>query len=400
MSDFVAEFADSITSQSQLIKPLFSQKTGDPVEERLAAAMANHWHPWPSSTDSERRDAYAIDGSGAIRFFDNGACMIVNHALLERAGREETATDVIFRRANIPSPVLDRYRDLSLRWMEIKIALDHLDDLVGGILYLDGSLYAELPHLLYPLDIQGIADLPLRILAMYLELWYRCQELDIVLVGMSKTSRGNLLGNTFLNLPPDSGTIPTGISDAEMAFDRESLPTDAEILYRWTEGAGFSTPILVGMQSFGHRRRQLLSDPAALVGEYERQNVDAEWASGVLDNTLVSSAIVAWYVRFSPGEDPLRVEVPATVALDEPSAMADFYSRIIVPDSVHHILTHLVASYGGPSVYNAPLYTADQKVRLNRRVVDERYLSIIRQVVGIPVKYDRSLRRFSRRSYG
>ena len=401
MSDFVAKFAASITVQSSVIKSLFSRKPDDPVEKRLAVAMANHWHPWPSLVNSEQRAAYAVDGSSAIRFFDNGACMIVSHALLERAGREETDTDVIFRRSNVPNPVLDRYRDLSLRRIEMKIALDHLDDLTGGILYLDGSLFAELPHLLYPLDVQDAADLPLHILAMYLELWQRCRELDIVVVGISKTSRGSLLSNTFLNLHSDSDTIPAGISDAEMSFSRESLPTDAEILYRWTEGAGFSTPILVGMQSFGHRRRQLLGDPAALVAGYERRGVDADWASSVLDDTLVVSAIAAWYVRFSPGEDPLRVEVPATMILDEPPAMADFYSRVIAPDSIHKILAHLLASYGGLSVYNAPLYTADRKVRLNRRVVDEKYLSIIRQVVGTPVKYDRSLRRFiRRRSYG
>jgi hypothetical protein len=115
---------------------------------------------------------------------------------------------------------------------------------------------------------------------------------------------------------------------------------------------------------------------------------------------LITSAIAAWYVRFSPDEDPLRVEVPATMMLNEPPAMADFYSRIIAPDSIHKIMAHLLASYGGLSVYNAPLYTADRKVRLNRRVVDEKYLSIIQQVVGTPVRYDRSLRRFTRRSYG
>ena len=408
MSDFVAGFAASITDQSELIKELFSQETAHPVEKRLAIAMADHWHPWPRMVDDEQREAYAIDGSGATRFFDNGACMIVSHALLERAGREETDTDVIFRRGNIPNPVLERYRGLSLRWMEIKIALDHLDDLAGGILYLDGSLYAELPHLLYPLDIEpdsprdrkGIPGFPLAVLGMYLELWRRCRELNIVLVGMSKTSRGNLLSNTFLHLPTNSDTIPADVPDAEMVSGRESVPTDAEILYRWTEGAGFSTPILVGMQSFGHRRGQLLGDLATLLREYGQRGIDVEWASSILNSTLSASALLAWYVRFSPGEDPLRVEVPATMILDEPSAMADFYSRIISPDRVHKILAHLLASYGGLSVYNAPLYTADRKVRLDRRVVDEKYLSIVRQVVGAPLKYDRSLRRFTRRSYG
>jgi hypothetical protein len=397
MADFIAEFAASITEESRAIRALFSEQPGNPLEERLAAAMAYHWHPWPPTAPPERREAYAVDGSSAVRFFDNGACMIVNHALLERPDREETATDVVFRRGNVPGPVLDRYRDLLLRRLEIQVALNHLDRLAGGILYLDGSLYAELPHLLYPLDIQDAHALPLHILEQYLKLWQRCQELDIVLVGISKTSRGNLLSNTFLNLPAGANIIPATISDADLSPGRESQPTDAELLYRWTEGPGFSTPILVGMQSFGHRRRQLLNDLASLIQEYERLGVDARWARDLLNNLLSAPVIAACYVRFHPGEDPLRVETPATAITDEPGTMTDFYSRIIDPARLHPILAYLADCYGGPSVYNAPLYAADRKVRLPRRVVDEQYLHIVRQVVGKPVNYDRSLRRFTRR---
>jgi hypothetical protein len=398
MTDFIAEFAASITEERRTIRALFSQRPNDPLEERLAAAMAHHWHPWPPATPHERREAHAVDGSGAVRFFDNGTCMIVSHALLEQPNHEETATDVVFRRANVPGPVLDRYRDLLLRRLEIQIALDHVDELAGGILYLDGSLYAELPHLLYPLDIQDAQALPLRILERYLKLWQQCRELDIMLVGISKTHRGNLLGNTFLSLQAAADTIPATVSNADLSPGRESLPTDAEVLYRWAEGPGFSTPILVGMQSFGHRRRQLLNDPASLLQEYERHGIDTEWAQSLLTDLLTAPVIAACYVRFRPGEDPLRVEAPATVVTDEPWTMTDFYSRTIDPASVYPLLAYLADGYGGPSVYNAPLYTADRKVRLPRRVVDEQYLHIVRQVVGKPVNYDRSLRRFTRRS--
>jgi hypothetical protein len=153
MPDFIAGFAASITRQTKSIRELFSRESVHPIEKRLASVMANHWHPLPCMANNEQREACAVDGSVATRFFANGACMIVSHALLQRAGREETDTDVIFRRGNVPNPVLERYRGLSLRWIEIKIALDHLDDLAGGILYLDGSLYAELPHLVYPLGL-------------------------------------------------------------------------------------------------------------------------------------------------------------------------------------------------------------------------------------------------------
>jgi hypothetical protein len=286
---------------------------------------------------------------------------------------------------------------LTLRRIEIQIALDHLDSLAKGILYLDGSLYAELPHLLYPLDIQEAADLPLLLMEMYLELWRRCQELDIVLIGVSKTSRGNLLSNTFLNLSDGSDTIPADISDAELVSSNGKTPTDAEVLYRWTEGPGFSTPILVGMQSFGHRRKQLRSNSSRIVEAYRRRGVNKEWAHDILDNILAAPSIAAWYVRFNFGDDPLRVEVPATLLGGESPSMVDFYSKVISPSIIHRVLGYLHASYGGSAVYNAPVYTADRKVRLNRRVVDQKYLNIIRQVVGRPVNFDRSTRRFSSR---
>lgn len=325
MPDFIAEFANSITSQSQNIKSLFSSTPDNAIEVRLANTIANHWHSPLPSANLEQRAAYAVDGSGAIRFFDNGTCMIVSHALLERAGYEDTATDVIFRRGNIATPVLERYRDLSLRKIEIQIALDHLDDLADGILYLDGSLYAELPHLLYPLDIQEDADLPLNLMAMYLELWRRCQELNIVLLGVSKTTRGNLLSNTFLNLSNGSDTIPVDISDVELISSNGRMPTDAEILYRWTEGPGFSTPILVGMQSFGHRRKQLRSNSSGMAEAYKRQGVDKKRVQGILNNILAAPSIAAWYVRFNHNDDPLRVEVPVTLLSGVSSSMADFY---------------------------------------------------------------------------
>lgn len=321
----------------------------------------------------------------------------MSHALLERADGEVTDTEVIFRRSNLSDPILDRYSDLLLRHMELKVALDHLDDLADGILYLDGSLYAELPHLLYPLRVQTAVDLPLRILEMYLELWQRSRELNLMVVGIAKTSRGSLLSNTFLNLPADSDTVPVDVDDDEMRLGGENLPTDAEILYRWTEGAGFTTPILVGMQSFGHRKRQLLGAQSALIREYERHGVDVDRTNDILERVLDEAAIAAWYVRFNAGEDPLRVEVPMTVLSDETSAISDFYSRILSSESARQVLGYLSASHGGLSVYNAPLYTADRKVRLRRRVVDTKYLSIVRHVVDKPVDYDRSLRRFMRR---
>lgn len=77
MTSFVAEFAASVNGQRSQIRSLFSAQVENPVEERLTEIAQNHWHAWPTSPlEVEQRPAFAVDGSGAIRFFGNGTCML------------------------------------------------------------------------------------------------------------------------------------------------------------------------------------------------------------------------------------------------------------------------------------------------------------------------------------
>ena len=120
------------------------------------------------------------------------------------------------------------------------------------------------------------------------------------------------------------------------------VPPDVEILARWTRGRGFSTPILLGVHSLGHRRQDFLSS----LGRLTQAFPDLKEAEGTLLRLRRAPAIAAFHVRLAPGEDTLRVDVPAS-ALNLPDRIEDFYAMVIEPETVHRVLRILVDGYGG-----------------------------------------------------
>jgi hypothetical protein len=175
--------------------------------------------------------------------------MVVCQALCVGPEFEEPSLEVRFARSTVPDSVLTCYAGLLMRLLEVRAALDNIERAGGGVMCLDGSLHAMLPHLLYPLALDDAADLPLTLLASYLDLIDACAERDVLLLSLSKTSTGSFLGEALLRLNDDCMLPP--------AFDLEEnplppLPSDMEVLFRWTRGTGHSRPVVLGTQGFGH----------------------------------------------------------------------------------------------------------------------------------------------------
>src|SRR5205814_2722202 len=109
------------------------------------------------------------------------------------------------------------------------------------------------------------ADLPIRVLEAYLDLFDACRQQDVLLLGVSKTTQDRVLTHTLLHLPDDVDRISVDMAEQFEMLPDSRIPPDAEALERWTNGAaGWSTPILLGMYSFGRFRETLLSDPGRL----------------------------------------------------------------------------------------------------------------------------------------
>jgi len=405
MPAFTEKFISQLEGQRGHFQAVFSSDVCSPLEERLAGRVAANWHKLPDelSAVSCRPSAfYAIDGSEATRNFSNASWLLVCQGLLLGPETEVPSLELRLVPGNVPGAVVDSYCSRLMRWLELRLALDHIGRLGGQTLVLDGSLYSMLPHLLYPLaalhgqlGCSDDADLPIRVLEAYLDLFEACRKQDILLLGISKTTQDRVLTHTLLHLPDDVDRISVDMAEHFEMLPDSRLPPDAEALQRWTERSpGWSTPVLLGLYSFGRFRETLLSEPSRIAESFA---ACSRYSRGQLENIVErlqrAPAVATFHVRFADGDDCIRVDVPA-YTLGCSDTLLDLSSGLGPLEPAEPILRLLQACYGGPTVYNAPLYAVDRQVRLSNDVVDGPFLSILRSVVAPDIRYNRSARRF------
>jgi hypothetical protein len=310
-----------------------------------------------------------------------------------------------------------------MRSLELELALKFVESGDGLTLILDGSLYADLPYLLYRLAIGGYEDLPLKVLEQYLELFDLCQKREVLLLGISKSTRSAVLGQALLDgspslaslVPqlPDSGTskpleadvqedVEVSLGDSVngknqqrgMRSGMNGLPTDGELMYRWTKGAGLTDPVLLGSSSFG--RAGAIADEK-LTARIQQALLEPQLSPDlqrVLDRLSNAPAIGTFYIRLASGDDALRVDALASTFGRDDLRLLKFTRTLVPYTTALPLVQYLLGEYGGLSVYHAALYVVDKEVRLHAATVDHIYLSVLRRQLGQPVQYDRSTRRF------
>lgn len=435
MASFVDLIAQKISSQRGNFAATLSDGQNGEIERRLAIGVREHWHAFiageVSNAYPEKPLVGAVDGSRAIRALSTGADWIVAQALLIGPnGLRLPAADTHILRGEVERPAVDRYASLLMRSLELDLALKFVQSEVGNILLLDGSLYADLPYLLYNLTIGGYENFPLKVLEQYLELFTLCQQHNVLLLGISKSARSATLGRAILDEDRSvhSSTIAQASGDALERLDadvreyeeasvsdtrdkasphekEESTVSDGELLYRWTKDAGLTDPILLGSTSFGHvsartvarlamQMRQSMheleppTDPA-------QQRIQ-ERLSPIQERLLNAPAIGTFYVRLAAGDEVLRIDALASAFGRTDLRLLEFDHTFVPYTTALPLVQHLLGEYGGLSVYNAALYVVDQEVRLHAETVDHVYLPVLRHQLSYPIQYDRSTRRFMR----
>jgi hypothetical protein len=423
MASFTDLIVSRIRSRQQEFLAALSSEPVDDVEEQLASGVRSLWHALdnvPATNESQSLatgPAAAVDGSRAVRALNSGADWIVAQALLLGPYGPLTVADTLLARGEIERPVVDRCAALLMRSLELTLALKYVQSSTGNLLLLDGSLYAELPHLLYALSISGYEDMPLVVLQRYLDLFDHCQEQGVLLLGLAKSARSAVLGRVimhpeFKSLRPDGAAdqAATGASNSASYADPvmqpsgsrvaipgcNGVPTDAELLHRWAHGAGFTNPVLLGWSSFGHRISPVVNDPTALAGQFPDGQLSRGERRAVLERLRDAPAIATFYLRLAPGEDAIRVDVPASAFDGNNQRLLDFSHKVLPHQAALPVVQWLRDGYGGISVYNAALYVVDREVRLHAEMMDRVYLSVLRRQLGVPIQYDRSTRRFLR----
>lgn len=432
MASFIDLIAQSMSLQREKFLAGLSSEPNTEIEHVLATQIQAHWHHlipgYSISAHHPPTLVGAVDGSRAVRALNIGADWIVAQALLIKPdGKRSLDAETRLLWGEIERPAIDRFASLLMRSLELTLALDFVRSKAGNLLLLDGSLYSDLPYLLYNLTIGGYEDLPLKVLEQYLELFDLCQQQDVLLLGIAKSTRSTILGRALLDNAASGGqpgypqadtlqeldadvqreAIKIGFDEghrlhpAKPGWDGQRLPSDGELLHRWTKGSGFTEPVLLGSASFGHESALLAArlasrakmslgdpDPTALRDRLQ------ERLSPIQERLLAAPAIGTFYLRFAPNDDVLRVDALASSFGKEDVRLLEFAHVLLPYSTALPIVQRLFGEYGGLSVYNAALYVVDQEVRLHRETVDHVYLQILRHQLGYPVQYDRSAQRF------
>jgi len=390
MANFIDRLSEQVAQKKDDLKRTLRQDASA-NEAALARLVKQHWHQLPQVAAGERRPAFAVDGSRAVRHLANGAYLFVAQALIvgERAGerQEETEVDVRILPGATPTPFVDRFAELMMHRLEAKLAKEQVGGMTAGsVLFLDGALYGQLPQL-YPIkhDIgdtesetfakELLNEIVDNILKAYLHLFKYCAERNLWLVSIAKTSREATHAKVWWK---------DALKKKQVKEDQIPLEiSDSEVIYRWTNReAGFSTPVLLGQRSFTKGSEAVL-----------------------LDKVKDAPAIVSFFVRLAEFDDALRVDVPAScIGRNETIGGIESGAEILLdrPGDMERIMTILellTADYGGLEVYNALLYSVDREVRLRQDMMDEVYLSLIQNTLGadVEVRLDRSERRFHSR---
>lgn len=381
MPNFIDRLSEKLAAEetrAQLRQTLWQDAL--PHEKSLQELAQSHWRALPPPQARALRPAFAVDGSRAVRHLANGAYLFVAQALAIGEQLEATDVDAQILSGATPAPFVERFAELMMHRLETTLARTHANDLPpGGIVFLDGALYGQLPQLYRiaadPNDnaaAQSAKDALNEnvdhILRAYLDLFRVSAARQLWLISVAKTSREATHTRVWWRNRYGAALPKT-----------QELP-DSEALYRWTErAAGFSTPILFGKRAFARQ-------PEAIV----------------FDKVKDAPAIASFFVRLENFDDALRIDVPAIclgrtekigdietdaeILLDQPADLA----------RVAALLDVLRADYGGLEVYNALLYSVDREVRLRQEMMDEVYLSLIQNALGaeIELRLDRSERRF------
>ncbi len=423
MASFTDLIAQRISMQRDEFLASLSPQSHDRVERVLRAGIQAHWHPFSGENldDISHMRVGAVDGSRATRSLNSGADWVIAQALLLGPdGLRLSAGDTHLLRGDVERPEVDRYASLLMRSLELELALKFVQGEYGNLLLLDGSLYADLPYLLYTLAIESHEDLPLKVLEQYLDLFDLCQQQNVLLLGIAKSTRSKVFGHALLEesntthhtdrSQPDAR--PEGeheIGAEEAAGDHRTslsatgaepwLPSDGELLHRWTEGCGLTDPVLLGSASFGHTSARRVAQLAKRAKQARAQPTPIqdplqERLSPLQQRLLTAPAIGTFYARLVPGDDVLRVDALASTFGRSDLHLLEFAQDVTTYITALPIVQYLLGDYGGLAVYNAALYVVDQEVRLHAATVDHIYLPILRNQLGHSIQYDRSTRRF------
>lgn len=395
-----------------------------------------YWNRFPELGEVNA-EVLAIDSSDAVIECKGGVLVYVCRGLgvSNRGGTcRDLGVEVFFLDGG--DSELSMFRGLYREYLEHLVALKSLDMFSGvsrvKAIFIDGSLYGRMVHLVKDIDIAGKRDFMMDYVEVYAKLLREAYRKGVTLIGVSKDSRSRLLRRymltDILSLKLQNLDIPQKLREKismlwgdlwrrprqtlrELYSVRNSIPPDVydvfieatyprpdiQLLIELIGSTGYSTPLLLSpLSPLAHlvtalRRGRLL--------EYIRRNFTKaivekgeetvlERGEKVLLKVLDYPYIASFYVLFRDNDIPLRIDFPVWTIKDvgDISVLKDY------EESIRFILGLIYPFYSGPKHYNVLLEHADLKVKMKDSVKNI-YERVLEREIEVLMEHSRGVRR-------
>jgi len=446
---FLDLFQEVLRTKLNSMQEKLNRQITPGLREAFLELFLEHWHPLPQPQELDSDfQVLAVDGSGGLRRYANGAFFYVARAYgVSSTGEHFRFLDADVFLARGSGEEVRKYLTLKSEYAEIQVALEGIRRLEGEQKYLliDGSLYGRAMHLVKEAVAEGDRDFPLRYVDAYCTLMEECRKLGVIPIGLSKDSRTRFFRNKlietvylteleqlrglvsredlktlhsclitldetpsislsdFLRLKAKYGSILDRIDELLFEYRREW--TDFHFIMQNAQYPGYTTPMELGPVQRRARRR--FDDVKNSPEEYLRRRfrnaiADSEnprrlldYGVGVLRRLLNFPTIVSFHVLLSLQDTPLRIDVPCW-ALGIENTMGNLTECRFLDgevDALSRVIGVLLAGYAGLRNYNVWLVAADERVRLTRQDMDQVYEGLLSRALGLTLIHSRRYRR-------
>ncbi|MEM2245557.1 MAG: DNA double-strand break repair nuclease NurA [Thermofilum sp.] len=376
---------------------------------------------------------YAVDSSSdEIEVAGGGVILVTRAVALGANGRElrKLRVDAFF-----PRSIRDYedFKRLLREHLEHEVALEAVEE-GADLVLLDGSLFGRMSHVVRELSVDGREGFLLDYVETYGQLLSRAVRKGVIIAGVSKDSRSTVLKEELLlsELRKRLEGCPTGLAEKvlelwarlrrrpsqvleevrrlvregldpriyELFEEAKSPVPDSKLLLLMNLGPGFTAPIRLTLErvQMGVIEVALTEETrlvALLDAIFEKVSDElgprfAENVNRVLAALRSYPAVLASYVIFSRGDDPVRVDI-AVNREDLAASTSRFVSS--PPDSFIRVLRQLAFLYSGRTSYNVLLLEADKRVRATTETLDL-YHKLAMKELGELIVHSRGERRY------
>ena len=452
---FIDKFIDELRKKGLEMKKKLEEGKTSILDNDYKAKFLKNWLELP---DERKLDCniVAVDGSRGLREFVNGYRFYIVRALGINNFNQEPYRFLETNVVNLIGGEIHTFMDIKTEYAEFSLILDALKNIdekliPSLVILLDGSLYGRMLHLIKDTDVEEERDLLLRYMRLFSDIMEICREKKILFIGVSKDSFASFFRNELLDQIKDEelkelkkllnltevmvlkNCVDIIDRDPTQSFENfykleklypgkldrfkeilkeyRSKRTDHQIIMRWRNRSGFTTPMELGPARRGpisHIER-IKSDKRQFIKTQFRQSLlDHEKdksqfmkkAIKVLDKVLQFPTVVSFHILLDNNDSPMRIDFPSWFIGSSNKIEVFHKTEILKEDDIVYskikeVINILQCCYGGLRNYNLYLKKVDEDVKLKHKSIDRIYEKILEKELKVLLHHTRDYRRVS-----